>query len=89
MTTFANYVSSTGTRKFMSDLSPPRTDAEAILRAGLHFPDGTGIVPRTHSLPADEVIRLSEERLPFITSRPGFEEERLRSKCQVPFELPD
>jgi hypothetical protein len=89
MTTSANYVSSTGTRKFMSALSPPRSDADSILREGLEFPEGSGVEPQTHSLPADEVIRLSEERLPFITSRPGFEEERLRSKCQVPFELLD
>jgi hypothetical protein len=69
----------------MSDLSPPRSDADSILQ----FPDGSGVQPRIYSLPADEVIRLSEERLLFITSRPGFEEERLRSKCPVPFELPD
>ena len=73
----------------MSDLSPPRSDADSILREGLEFPEGSGVEPRTYTLPADEVIRLSEERLPFITSRPGFEEERLRSKCRVPFELPD
>ena len=73
----------------MSDLSPPRPDVDSILREDLQFPDGSGVEPRTYSLPADEVIRLSEERLPFITSWPGFEEERLRSKCQIPFELPE
>jgi hypothetical protein len=73
----------------MSDSSLPRPDADATLRAGLQFPDGGGIKPRTYSLPADEVIRLSEERLPFVTSWPGFQEERLRSKCQVPFAFPD
>ena len=33
------------------------------------------------------MFRLCEERLPLFNSRPGAEEERLREKCKVPFEL--
>jgi hypothetical protein len=73
----------------MSDSSPPRSDAESILGAELQFPEGSGVEPRMYSLPTDVVIRLSEERLPILTSWPGFEKERLRAKCRVPLDLPD
>jgi hypothetical protein len=85
----ATSASDTGTRKCLSDSSRPWPEADPNLRDDPLFPDGSGVEPRTYALTADEVIRLSEEGLPFITSWPGFEDERLRSKCRVPFELPD
>ena len=73
----------------MSDLSPPRPEAGSILQDDLRFPDGHGVELRTYTLTPDEVLRLSAVRLPLVTAWPGFEEERLRSKCRVPFVLPD
>lgn len=53
----------------------------------LEFPDWSGqnSVPSTAT--ADDMHRLSEMLLPRITTRPGFDEERLKSKIAVEFVL--
>ena len=46
---------------------------------------GQNSVPSTAT--ADDMHRLSEMLLPRITTRPGFDEERLKSKIAVEFVL--
>jgi hypothetical protein len=53
----------------------------------LDLPDCSGFVSRQVSVGIDEMLRFSEERLARFNSRPGAEAERLREKCDVPFEL--
>lgn len=53
----------------------------------LAFPPGDGFTQLEHFFTVEQVLELSEERLPHITSVPGFEVERLASKCSVPFRL--
>lgn len=56
-------------------------------RAPLEFPSGDGFTPLEHCYSVEQVLELSEERLEFLTSAPGFEVERLASKCAIPFRL--
>ena len=51
------------------------------------LPDPQGFVSQRHPVSVDMILRLSEERLPYITTRPGFYERRLADKVDVPFEL--
>ena len=53
----------------------------------LELPDPQGFVSQRHPVSVDMILRLSEERLPYITSLPGFYERRLADKVDVPFEL--
>ena len=53
----------------------------------LELPHPEGFVSQRHPVSVDMIIRLSEERLPLVTTRPGFHERRLADKVDVPFEL--
>jgi hypothetical protein len=53
----------------------------------LDLPDPQGFVSQHYPVSAEMILRLSEERLPYITSLPGFYERRLADKVDVPFEL--
>lgn len=61
-----------------------RTKADT--EPALNFPSGA--IPRSGApqLSLDEIVALSEERLPFITAHPEWWAERMRSK-KVPFKL--
>ena len=53
----------------------------------LGLPDPQGFVSQHYPVSAEMILRLSQERLPYITSLPGFYERRLADKVDVPFEL--
>ena len=53
----------------------------------LDFPDWSGQKRAPSTATADDMHRLSEMLLPRITSRPGFDEERLKSRNSVEFIL--
>ena len=73
---------------YMRKLEIPRTDGTtASVNIDIEFPDGKGFRSVNIPVPLDEIIRLSEERLPLINSSPDAEEQRLAAKCKIPFEL--
>ena len=53
----------------------------------LDFPDWSGQKSAPSTATVDDMHRLSEMLLPRITSRTGFDEERLKSKVTVEFSL--
>jgi hypothetical protein len=62
---------------------PPKKEVD--LDFELPDPEGFASIPPRVSL--EMILKLSEERLPFVTTRPGFHERRLAEKVDVPFEL--
>ena len=46
-----------------------------------------GAVWLVRPIPCEQIIRLSEERLPFLNSQPDYEKKRLRRKCRKRFRL--
>ncbi|MDB6015732.1 MAG: hypothetical protein JWR19_221 [Pedosphaera sp.] len=53
----------------------------------LELPDDPGFASESPRLSGDALFRLNQSQWPFFNSRPGAEEQRLREKCSVPFEL--
>ena len=53
----------------------------------LELPDGSDFVSRHVTLPIDQVLDACEAQLPLVNSDPEFEQQRLRDKVDVPFEL--
>jgi len=51
------------------------------------LPDPHGFVSQPARVSLDMIFKLSEERLPLVTTRPGFHEQRLAEKVTVPFEM--
>jgi len=53
----------------------------------LDLPEPQGFVSQRYPVSAEMILKLSEDRLPYITTRSGFYERRLADKVNVPFEL--
>jgi hypothetical protein len=53
----------------------------------LDFPAEWRFMKQHRGAGFEQVVRFSDERLPFFNSRPGAEQQRLREKSDVPFEL--
>jgi len=68
----------------MSESKPP---PQRNVDLDFELPDPHGFVSERYPVSAEDILRLSEERLPYITSLPGFYERRLADKVDVPFEL--
>lgn len=69
----------------MSELKPHSESTHSDL--DFELPDPHGFVSQPARVSADMIFRLSEERLPLVTTRPGFHERRLAEKVTVPFEM--
>jgi hypothetical protein len=66
----------------------PEPAVAATDEARLTFPDWSAPRPSgSSSVPVEEMLRLSEQYLPYVTSRPGHEEMRRRRKVTVEFVL--
>jgi hypothetical protein len=69
----------------MSELK--RHSAGTVSDLDFELPDPHGFVSQPVPVSAEMIFKLSEERLPFVTTRPGFHERRLAEKVSVPFEM--
>ncbi len=65
----------------------PLKKARAAEDDFLEFPEGWRFMYCSPRIGLDAMIRFSAENLARFNARPGAEEERLRDKCNVPFEL--
>lgn len=69
----------------MNESKQPSTEKDVDL--DFELPDPHGFVSQPARVSADMILKLAEERLPLVTTRPGFHEDGLAEKVTVPFEM--
>jgi hypothetical protein len=67
-----------------SEQDPEKWHADDSL---LDLPDGSNFESQHVTLPIDHVLEACEAQLPIVNSDPEFQQQRLRDKVDVPFEL--
>jgi hypothetical protein len=65
----------------------PADDKAIKLIHDLDLPEVPGFKSKPYNIGFDAIFQLSEDRLPWVTRVPGFQERRNRRKADVPFEL--
>jgi hypothetical protein len=53
----------------------------------LEFPEDWRFAAPCSRIGLEQILQFNKRQLPLFNSRPGAEEQRLREKCDVPFEL--